>query len=432
MHHQIKSFFIKACLVLLSIFFVTCDKGVEPMGPLSDKTWNNTVVNTPPNLDTIQWLNGAMHMIVEPSRLLAAYGDTAHVTVIAYDNNHNPIVNRSVTFWASVGLIRPATTTTDENGAASAKFISVPNNTEALVVANLSLTKDSIVQRSQNITLSGLTVKVRPQTGNVLLNNVVPVNIDVTDAAGKPVSGDTLFLSGSASGTLITLGNGTATTTVTRSTVGSAQIIARSSLHAVDTATVHFWTAIPESVVNHQDQIRQMRIFASRSQLNADNSDYASITVILINANNNPAIGDTIFFTSDIGVIDRSAVIDSMGRATVRLQSSPINGVCTIHATASSTKDTVSTQVLFGGISLVLTAVPAYLKTGAYATVEALLRNASNLAIGGDVVTFTVSGGALFEDGSSLARKDLEPGGESKCPSNVPGFRRLNHLCNNA
>lgn len=403
-------------LVLLFILSLSCDKGLLPVGYEKSKNGlpDTSDMNLPPDLDTIVWMGGQMHLRTEPSLLLAAYGDTAAVTVMAYDNYHNPVVNKKVVFWANVGLIRPASVLTDSNGLARATFVSVPLNTEALVIANLELSEDSIIQRSQNITLSGLEVHVLPQAMNVLVDNVVPVRIEVVDAAGRPLANDSVVLRGGVTGTLVTLGNGTASTTITRNAPGAVSIVAVSSKGAVDSAQVNFWTSIPDTMVDQQNQIRQMRIYSSRSQLNADNTDEAVVTVILINENNNPAQGDTVRFSSDLGVIGAYAVVDSSGRASVILQSAPINGVCTIRAVSATTKDTVSTQILFGGISLHLTSDPSSLKIGSYTIIEALLRSASNTPIGGDIVTFTVSGGGRFEGGATLTRVGLNPQGKAQ------------------
>lgn len=400
-------------LLTACLFLLFCEKGDQPVGPV-DKADTIPGMALPSGLDTVTWQNGQMHLIVEPSRLLAAYGDTAQVTVVAYDNYHNPISDKRVTFVANTGLIFPAEGRTDASGRATAQFISVPVNMDAIIYAYLYLTADSVVCETHNITLSGLQVNIRPAAYNVLVGNVVNVVFEVVDAAGKPLANDLLFISGSILDTLMTLGNGTALLDVTRATQGDVLLNVRSALGAQDTAAVHFWVTLPDTLVEQQDQIRQMRIYSSRSQLNADNTDYASITVILINENNNPAVGDTVLFSSDLGVVGAWAVVDSTGRATVRLQSAPINGVCTIRAVAASTKDTVSTQVLFGGISLALTSDPAYLKIGAYSTIEALLRNASNMPIGGDIVTFTVSGGAVFETGTTFEKVVLNPEGKAQ------------------
>jgi hypothetical protein len=402
-------------LTFISMAFLSgCEKGEHPIGPdteVVDSIPDPETIDTP--VETVIWQNGDMNLIVDPSRLPATYGDTAYVTVSAYDNYHNPIINKTVTFWSNIGKIMPGSTTTDTSGNATAKFMSVPVNAEAVIIANLYLTPDSVVQRSHNVTLFGLEVVIRPQAYNVLVDNVVPVTIEVNDGSGSALANDSLIISGSLTDTLVTLGNGTAITTVTRADSGEVTLVATSHRGATDTAVISFWKVIPPNLGNPQGHIRQMRIYSSRAQLNADNTDYADITVILIDENNNPAQGDTVLFSSDLGVIGQSAVVDSSGRATVMLQSAPINGVCTIEAIAVSTGDTVSTQVLFGGISLQLTADPSHLNYGDTATLEALLRDGSGMPIGGDLVSFTVSGDAFFIGGNTLENVVLGPDGKA-------------------
>jgi len=169
-------------------------------------------------------------------------------------------------------------------------------------------------------------------------------------------------------------------------------------------------TSTTDDVIDTIQGIRTLRIFSSKTQLKADNTDYAVITAILINENNNPAVGDSIQFFSDLGIIGEYGVTDTMGRTSVTLQSAPINGICTIRAIAPGTLDSATTTVIFSGVSLQLTADPVDLKTGQYSTVQALLTDASNHPIEGDEVTFTVTGG-VFMDGSAMKTVTLNTNG---------------------
>ena len=113
-------------------------------------------------------------------------------------------------------------------------------------------------------------------------------------------------------------------------------------------------------------------------------------------------MGDTVHFNVDkknpIGIIGGFGIVDSSGRTSVVLRSSPINGVCKIYAQTSDQLLKDSTTVLFSGVKIELTADPIDLKTGEYSTVQALLSDASGLAIEGDQITFMTTNG-IFEDG---------------------------------
>ena len=73
------------------------------------------------------------------------------------------------------------------------------------------------------------------------------------------------------------------------------------------------------------------------AQLQADNTDQATITAILVNEDNNPAIEEKVHFWSEYGIIDSIATVDHTGRATVTLRSEPVNATNSIWAEVEHT-----------------------------------------------------------------------------------------------
>jgi adhesin/invasin len=353
---------------------------------------------------------GNMRVFVDNSALRASNTDQTTVRVIAFDRFNNPLSGRLVRFTANHGIIT-GSDTTDARGEAEAVYRSVPINTDARITATM-VVDDSALAVATTVTLSGLEVDIRPQTANALLNRTVPVDIRLVDGAGNPVPDATIQFNGNP-GVGTTNGDGVFATSVTS---GSQKrvLITASALGARDTSHVDFWTVLPDPGDGNVTTIRRMRIFSSRSQLRADNSDFAAITVILTNEHNNPAAGETVKFTSNLGIIGETATVDADGRATVTLKATPVNGVAKVEATAVGRNLSASTEVLFSGVTLQLAPDRTELKLNQQAAIEAFLKDASGNPIGGDEAVFTLSGAsAAFDNGSSTYAVTLNPNGRA-------------------
>jgi hypothetical protein len=358
---------------------------------------------------------GNMRIYVEPTELLASNTDRAAVNVVVYDYSNNPISNQEVTFSASRGIIT-ASGTTDDMGIAQADYQSMPLNIEVTVSASITV-GDSILAVATTITLKDLEVRVTPAVTDALLDTEVPVAVSVIDGAGSPVPNATVTLTGTTDSVGITNGSGEFFTTATSGFIQRRVAIRASALGDQDSAYINFWTEMPEDpIIIPVEELREMRMYSSRSQLKADNSDYAIITVILTNEFHNPAVGDSVRFQSDLGIIDEYALVDSSGRAVAILRSAPVNGICHVYAEALGRNKNASTQILFTGVTLQLIPEKTDLKINDLAVIEALLKDGSDNPIGGDLVNFEiVSGGtALFEDGQKTYSLNLDPNGKGQ------------------
>jgi adhesin/invasin len=352
---------------------------------------------------------GNLRIFVDRSRLKASNTDQTNVRVVAFDKFNNPLSGRMVRFTANYGIIT-STDATDARGEASAVYRAVPINVDARITASMTV-EDSSLAVFTTITLTGLEIDVQPSQTDALLNRTVPVVIKIIDGAGSPVPDATVIFNGNP-GQGTTDGEGNFRTAVTSGTQKRVTVTAK-ALGAQDSNFVDFWTVLPNKGDNTVGSIRKMRIFSTRSQLRADNSDFALVSVILTNENNNPATGEQVKFTSDLGIIDQSAIVDSSGRATVTLRSAPVNGVCKVTASAVGRNLDASTEILFSGVTLRLAAVQKDLKVGELGLLEASLKDASGNAIGGDAVTFTLTGPGTFDNGNPSYNSILKPDGKA-------------------
>lgn len=352
---------------------------------------------------------GNLRIFVDRSRLKASNTDETPVRVVAFDKFNNPLSNRLVRFTANQGIIT-ASDSTDARGEAVATYRAVPVNQDVRITASVTV-EDSTLSVFTTVTLDGLEVEIKPQVTDALLNRTVPVNIRILDGAGRPVPDVTVKFNGNP-GFGTTDGDGVFRTNVTSGTQKRV-IITAGALGAEDSAHVDFWSVIPGKPDQVVDGIRKMRIFSSRSQLRADNSDFAVVSVILTNEDNNPAFGEAVKFTSNLGIIGQSATVDSTGRATVILRAVPVNGTCKVEATAVGRNLTATTEIIFSGVTLQLAASQTELKVGDLASLEAILRDASGNAIGGDAVNFTLTGPGTFDNGGAAYSTVLRPDGKA-------------------
>ncbi|MEO7427464.1 MAG: Ig-like domain-containing protein, partial [Fibrobacteria bacterium] len=352
---------------------------------------------------------GNLRIFVDRSRLKAGNTDETTVRVVAFDKFNNPLADRPVRFTASQGIIT-ASDSTDENGEATATYRAVPVNIDARITASMSV-EDSSLSVFTTITLTGLVIEVTPSATDALVNKRVPVLVRIIDGSGNPVPDVTVLLNSDPSqGT--TDGEGIYRFNATSGTQRRLTLTAK-ALGASDSGYVDFWTVLPSKGGNTVGNIRNLRIFSSRSQLRADNSDFAVISVILTNEDNNPAVGELVSFTSDLGIISRNAVVDSSGRATATLHSAPVNGLCRVTAAVEGRNLSASTEIQFSGLTLQLASNQTELKVGELASLEAFLKDASGNAIGGDTVKFTLTGPGFFPDTSEEYAAVLNPNGKA-------------------
>jgi hypothetical protein len=354
------------------------------------------------------WQGGDMRLNMSPASLKANSTDEATVTVRLFDDSHNPVVGKVIRFASTLGIIT-AVDTTDEDGIAQALFTSEPINAEAWVVASYTDDLDQIVRVGHRLSISGIELTLTPQTSDALVNAAVPVSLELLDASGDPLSDQSIVVTGSVSTTLQTNGSGHATLTLNAS-LEEVQSITATALGATTSTTVHFWTKIPTGTIPLSASVRNMRLFSSRTQLRADNSDEAVVTAILLNEKSNPAVGDTVYFEANIGIIDAFGIVDSSGRATVSLRSTAVMGVCVVQASAQGGKVTDSISVAFTGLSLQLHSDVNSARVGSFETITAKMLDASNNPIGGDPVIFQVTGGT-FSDGSNQKSTTLDGNG---------------------
>jgi hypothetical protein len=384
------------------LFFITCklELGESPIGP---------PIDTGEDADT----SYSFDLSSSRSQLKADNIDSAIITAILRNSRGSAIVGDMITFTTNnVGVIIGANAVTDSTGKATALLRSTQFNDTCIVIAVSQKTRNRDTVR---IIFSGVKISLQSNAASLKVNSFATVTADLVDGSNNPIGGDELtftvkggtFGDNSTSYKTSIDPEGQATVRVTAQKAGTVQVYASLPYRKLmDSISITFDSTSGPVTVS-----RQFRLYSSRSQLKADNNDTATITAQLLDENNNPAAGDTVFFKTNIGSIPGRAIIDSSGRARVTLRSTPINGVCIVRATSSTSKDTASTSLIFSGVKLRLETDVGDLKINENATITAFLTDGSGNPIGGDTVIFTAKGG-VFSNNAAGFTTLLDPTGQ--------------------
>jgi hypothetical protein len=347
-----------------------------------------------------------------PTQLVADGLDTATIEVTYRDNLGHPMAGETVDFTTNnVGSI-PSTGVIDQNGVCRVTLTSEQVNDTCWVRAQA---RNRNIWDSVGVVFGGvhLSLQANPAALRVSVDTTT-VTCQLLDGSNRVIRHGDSVVFRTRTGHLVNGDTvvrtqfdaaGQATVRMFSNATGTVMVRA-SSVTINDSVPVTFdSTTVP--VVGS----RLFTLYASKSQLKADNYDTATVTAMVMNENHNPATGDTIVFTCNLGMIDSFAVVDINGDAKVTLRARPVNGTCVITATDAQSHDTASTSVIFSGITLILAPSATNLNIGDYASIIAILKDGSGNAIGNDSVVFYTSAPGLFENGSTQMKAYLDPTG---------------------
>ncbi|MFC1608346.1 Ig-like domain-containing protein, partial [Candidatus Latescibacterota bacterium] len=146
------------------------------------------------------------------------------------------------------------------------------------------------------------------------------------------------------------------------------------------------------------DTSLDMKVNSNPSVLSANGTDLSKIEAQLFDTENNPIEGETITFTTTLGIIKESAVTDEWGVASVNLKSAISNGIAIV--TARYGDVIKSTTVEFTGAEIKSQVVPTILvadnETRAVLTIN--LNDASGSPVPNGIVAVSTSLGTLYSN----------------------------------
>ncbi|MDM7925009.1 MAG: invasin domain 3-containing protein [bacterium] len=327
-----------------------------------------------------------------PKAILADGLDKSTIRVTVKDENGRAIAGQAVYFATTAGDI-DYVSTTNNLGVTEATLVgtaSAVDQTATVTVTVKGISKTLPVQ------FKGVQFEVTADPRYLTADGVSQSRVTayVRETTSRIGIGDAVVQFGSnlgtIPGTVQTDVQGVAAALLTSSTVqGTARVVARFGNVFLDTVNVQFGSQTASGI---------QQIAASPGYILANGQDQAFVSVKVVDAGNRPVAGASVNFTASSGVIQTQDETDAMGVATVPLTSSESTTDVVSTVTATYGQQTLSTQVVFEGVQMTVSASPlAILADGrSTSTVRVVMkRTTSKIAITGAALRFATDLGTI-------------------------------------
>jgi len=338
----------------------------------------------------VKFVTGAISsitMTAEPNNLTADGSSTSKITALARDNRGNPAADGETLnfFLSGSGSLSAATATTTGGYASVTYTVSKTPGT-----AFISALHTAGASGSTSVTIIAAAVKTVTVTAG---SNSIPadgtsttvITAEVKDTNGSNVADGTVVSFTTTHGVFTSTG----TTSATASTGGGIANVALRSATIAATAKVKATAGgvSGETNVAFTAVSDVLSLSTSQTSVKSDNSDSATITATVLDANRVPVAGVVVLFSASGGQISATSVeTDANGQAKILFSSGTVekkNQTVTITATVTG---------------LASRQIPIQI-TG---TTVALTTNATNLEVGGTAATLTATltdagGVAIFD-----------------------------------
>lgn len=351
---------------------------------------------------------GSGDVSVDKTILIANGSDIATFSAVVKDANGNPISGATVNWTTDKGTLSAGSSVSGADGIATITLNDTVTGKAQVTAQTGSTGKISAPQvefiadnASANIGSGDVTV----DKTTVIANNtdVATFSARVKDGKGNPVPNFVVnwktskgTLSGS---TTMTNASGVATVTLKDTVAGAATVTAQSGTSSAITAPVVDFT--PDSTTA---AIGSGDLTVDKTSIVANNTDLATYTSVVKDANGNPVPGVTVTWATDLGVISSStSVTDSSGQTTTTLKgtqagsaqvTASVNGGTPVNAArVTLTADSTSAAVGSGDISVDKTTLVANATDAA--TYSAVIKDANGNVVPGVTVNWTTDKGAL-------------------------------------
>jgi hypothetical protein len=328
-------------------------------------------------------------------QILSDGSQTATLTALVKDANNNVVPGVTVAFTATSGALVVTKATTDATGSALATLSpgGDPSNRTITVTATAGGATTTI-----GVPVTGTTLSVSGSP-TLVLNGTGTYTVAVANSAKTGISNTAVALVSS-------LGNTLTPASVTTASTGQASFTVTATKSGTDTVTA---TALGQTATVSIAVSAQNFAFttpsSSATTTNVDLGSNQTLSVVWT-VNGAAQVGQVITFAATRGTLSSTtATTDAAGTATVTISSS-VAGPATVSAstaaTASSSGITAQTSLEFISItpvSIDLQASPATIAAQGQSTLTAVVRDANNNLVEGQVVTFATvndtTGGTL-------------------------------------
>jgi len=349
-------------------------------------------------------------LTVSPLSILADGISYSNLLVVLVDDEGNPISDALVTFFTDAGSIANASAKTDASGLAGAKLVSAASTTDIVANVSVRIVYGGVPHtETAAVEMRGVTISVAAEPIQIpadgMSSAVVTAWVRET-TSGAPVGWATVAFSsssGAVGASAMTDQNGYAVTALVSSTVPGVATVVALYGGIYNSTQVVFGSLV-------------LGVTAVHARMVADGVSSQYVVATLLTGSNNPVVGASIDFSSNNGVITRSAITDSRGMAGALLTSSAHTANARVIASFKGVyRDTV--QVSCENPVLTLTPLPMSVKARPTSLVS-LIAHVSfaggTPAPDSTVVRFQTSQGSLVPTAltaSGIATATLRPNG---------------------
>ncbi|MBN2201358.1 Ig-like domain-containing protein [bacterium] len=327
-----------------------------------------------------------------PEAILADGLDECAIRVTVKDEGGKPLANQAVYFASTVGDI-DYVTTTNEQGQTEATLIGAASAVDR--TATVTVTVKGI-SKTLPVLFKGIQFEVTAAPDFLTADGVSQSRITATvREASSRIGIDNAVVQfgsnlGTIAGTVRTDVQGVAAALLTSSTVqGTARVVVRYGNVFLDTVNVRFGSQTVSGI---------QQIAASPGYILANGQDQAFVSVKVVDAGNRPVAGASVNFNASAGVIQTQDETDAMGVATVPLTSSESTVDVTSTVSATYGSQTVTTQVVFEGVEMAVSASPLAILADGRSTSQVrvvMKRSTSKIAITGAALRFAADLGTI-------------------------------------
>ncbi len=282
---------------------------------------------TPPVIERIT-------LVAAQTTLPADGSSTTVLSATVRDTNNGLVSNQAVTFTTSLGIVTPATSTTDANGVATTVLQAGTTPGTATVVASTDGVSDTLgilfeepgLPGEKSITLTAAQTML-PADGS----STTVLSATVRDENNMPVSNQTVSFA-------TTLG-----TILLERSITDATGVAMTVLQAASTPGTATVTASTDGVTDDREIVFEevsapagmnVSIVTERTTIPADGNSTTGISVTVRDGNNVPVSNQTVTFATSLGTVTpATTTTDANGVASAVLQSTTTGGTAIVTVT---------------------------------------------------------------------------------------------------
>ncbi|MDQ3000025.1 MAG: Ig-like domain-containing protein [Fibrobacterota bacterium] len=281
------------------------------------------------------------------SSLRADGTDSTELRVLVKDDNNNPMPGEKLRFTATGGVVK-SDATTDAWGLATTVLKSERVNKSVVVTATLEKTGATA---QQSVSFDGVTITINASRRVLMKDSINPLLFELRDGGNVPMSGDSIEIvahgaykglagSGKDSLVVVTDTRGQYRSTITSQDARDIIVIAR----GLGTKT--------QDTVTYTNNV--LSLSASKTSINGDGLDQATMTATLKNGSNAPIVGAELRWTTTFGSFTTAPFTstDGSGQTSIVLKSPQGSGLAIVNVEAYTKTGLTRTLLASGNMTV--------------------------------------------------------------------------------